>query len=328
MSNKGKVRAWLELVRLPNLLTAPGDPIAGLLFAGAGMEMCLSDLILPARILHTMLLVALPSLLLYAGGLIYNDLCDLEKDRQRRPGRPLPSGTVSPGAARAAAVILMLAGLAVAGWLSFTRGAGWYSFGVAMGLFVCVIFYNCCARRIPGMGAMVMGLCRGLSFFFGATFMLFFDRRFGRDVIQSLNPNILAIAAMACAWALYIATVTNLASRETEKGTSPLGRWLPAAVLSVWTVSLFLHKGGNMETAWYCFGTYGIAFLCALGAAFRLGTDSSPEKVMDCISLLIRNILLLQAAVCFTPPAGMIPAMTLLALWFIHAGLSRTFAAT
>jgi len=46
-----------------------------------------------------------------AGGNIFNDLHDLEIDRINRPGRPLPSGQVTPGAAGILAATLFSAGL-------------------------------------------------------------------------------------------------------------------------------------------------------------------------------------------------------------------------
>jgi geranylgeranylglycerol-phosphate geranylgeranyltransferase len=46
-----------------------------------------------------------------AGGNVFNDLCDLEIDRINRPGRPLPSGKVTPEAAGILAASLFSTGL-------------------------------------------------------------------------------------------------------------------------------------------------------------------------------------------------------------------------
>jgi geranylgeranylglycerol-phosphate geranylgeranyltransferase len=46
-----------------------------------------------------------------SGGNIYNDLCDLAIDRINRPGRPLPSGRVTPREAGILAAVLFSAGL-------------------------------------------------------------------------------------------------------------------------------------------------------------------------------------------------------------------------
>ena len=67
------VRTWLQLVRAPNLLTVPGDPLAGFLLATFGVLRAQAAFAVGA------------SLCLYAAGLLWNDLFDLEEDRRERP---------------------------------------------------------------------------------------------------------------------------------------------------------------------------------------------------------------------------------------------------
>src|SRR5690349_4677009 len=94
-----KARAWLQLFRAPNLLTVPGDPLAGFLIATGGN--------LDSRVA----IAVIASLCLYAAGLAMNDLADLTEDRRDRPNRPLASGAISKGAA--GLVTLMLIGNAL-----------------------------------------------------------------------------------------------------------------------------------------------------------------------------------------------------------------------
>ena len=82
-----KLRAWLQLFRVPNLFTVPGDPLAGFLIATGGH-------------LDTRALCAvLASLAIYAAGLAMNDLADFAEDKSERPKRPLPSGAIPRGTA-------------------------------------------------------------------------------------------------------------------------------------------------------------------------------------------------------------------------------------
>ena len=103
-----RLHAWLQLVRLPNLFTVPGDPLVGYVLALwtlHGPE--------PTPIsLGQALWVVLASVTLYAGGLISNDLFDLEEDRRDRPERPLPSGRVSVRSALVAAIVMFIGGIA------------------------------------------------------------------------------------------------------------------------------------------------------------------------------------------------------------------------
>ena len=75
------LRAWLQLLRAPNLLTVAGDPIVGFMLAGAFAE----HTVVPLRLIWA----GLASVLFYCAGLVHNDLCDLAEDRRDRPDRPL-----------------------------------------------------------------------------------------------------------------------------------------------------------------------------------------------------------------------------------------------
>ena len=74
-----------ELVRLPAVLSVPGDVLVGAAASGQ-----------VGRVGRTAGLVASSSCL-YLAGMALNDYADREIDAVERPGRPIPSGRVSPG---------------------------------------------------------------------------------------------------------------------------------------------------------------------------------------------------------------------------------------
>ena len=78
-----QTKAFLRLIRLPNVFTAACNSLAGALVAGVGFDRW------PALIM-----LALSSMCIYAAGILWNDLFDLEEDRRERPTRPLPSGQI------------------------------------------------------------------------------------------------------------------------------------------------------------------------------------------------------------------------------------------
>ena len=91
-----------ELVRLPAVLTVPGDVLLGAAasgWPGGG-----------ARAVG----VSLGSSLQYLAGMALNDYADRETDAAERPGRPLPSGRVQPGFALGLGALLSAAGIAAA----------------------------------------------------------------------------------------------------------------------------------------------------------------------------------------------------------------------
>ena len=98
--------ALLQLIRLPNVLTAAADSLAGWLLGGGSLGEA-------ARWVP----LTVASMLLYAAGMALNDVFDTEIDRRERPGRPIPSGRFS----RVLAGWLGAAGLVLgplAAWLS------------------------------------------------------------------------------------------------------------------------------------------------------------------------------------------------------------------
>ena len=145
------LHTWLRLFRAPNLFTVPGDPLAGYLLASGG------------AVSGRVFLGIGASLCLYAGGLLLNDLCDLEVDRRERPNRPLPGGDMGVGTVRLAAFLLGVAGLGCC------AAAGAATAAVGVGLLLCVVLYDAGVKNFALIGPVNMGLCRGLSVLAGST---------------------------------------------------------------------------------------------------------------------------------------------------------------
>src|SRR5918996_487347 len=90
------------LVRLPAVLSVPGDGWLGAAAAGAPRG-------------RKNLVLAGASACLYLSGMALNDWADREVDARERPGRPIPSGRVTPAFALALAAGLSAGGVVLAG---------------------------------------------------------------------------------------------------------------------------------------------------------------------------------------------------------------------
>jgi len=77
-----RLRTLLVLGRVSNLPTVWSNSLAGWWLSGQGNFWKLPFLFLGVSALYT-------------GGMFLNDAFDAEFDRQRRPGRPIPSGAIS-----------------------------------------------------------------------------------------------------------------------------------------------------------------------------------------------------------------------------------------
>ncbi len=122
-----QIRSWLQLLRVPNFPSVPGDALAGFALASLGQDSVSWWRVLP---------VVGCSLLLYAAGMIWNDCADFEEDLQHRPQRPLPSGNVDRKTAFVVGVVLAVAGV------TLTLFSGLWAFVVALVLLGLVVSYD------------------------------------------------------------------------------------------------------------------------------------------------------------------------------------------
>lgn len=290
------VKTWLQLLRAPNLFTVPGDPLAGFLLASGGA-------------LHPAVLAAIAaSLALYCAGLLLNDLCDLEEDRAERPNRPLPSGAASPRAVRVVAIALFVFGNAIALCL------GTRALFVALGITAAVVAYDTFAKRIPVLGPLVMGLCRGLSLLLGAT------------AASDASGGFVFMAAGVVT--LYIASVTHLARYETHTSAPIWARVLPPVPLAIGLAVI----AGQGAAGWRypAPATFALALAFVLLEVRRL-LRQPPPPLPPVIGSLIRVLLLIQCAFCLVrkpTPLAFLCAITLLALWPVSRAVSRRFYAS
>ena len=307
MNESDAYTPWLRLIRLPNLLTVPGDPVAGFLLVSLGAPF------LPSAPL-ALAAAAGAALCLYVFGLILNDLMDLETDARERPDRPLPAGEISVPQARMAAIAMALSGLNLA------LVAGRPALFAAAALAGQIVLYNAGLKRVPVVGLVAMGLCRGLSLLLGAA---------------AAQPGALAPTAAhaplfiaAAGLTLYVIGFSAVAKRETEADQQPgPARWLPFLALLLALPVLI----GTLSAQKRCdaFTPTVFVFLMAMtlmrswllgGLLYRL------QPVPATVGGHIRNLLMLQACLCAAAgPRGLMPAALFVLLSFAFKRLAARF---
>lgn len=143
----------LQLIRLPNVITAAADSLAGWLLVGGALAEVSGWLPLAGA-----------SMCLYAAGMALNDFFDLDVDRRERPKRPLPSGRVSPKTAAA----IGWAGLTLGLVLALVAGAGGLSSTLIVGVLLAaaILSYDA-GLKDTFLGPWAMGSCRALNMLLG-----------------------------------------------------------------------------------------------------------------------------------------------------------------
>ena len=182
------IRPWLQLIRLPNVVTAAADSIAGCLLATGSL----------AEPRHWLPL-ALSSMTLYASGTALNDVFDFEIDRAERPNRPLPSGQIARVNAAWIGGLGLALGPALA-WLSGSSASGI----VAVVLAISILGYDAGLKH-TWLGPVFMGACRGLNLLLGMS------------CIPTLAGPIGWFTAGV--YGLYVAGITVVSRSETSGGS-------------------------------------------------------------------------------------------------------------
>ncbi len=150
-----KLRAYVQLFRLPNVFTALADVLMGFLFTHD-----------PERWpINAAVPLLICSALLYTAGMTLNDVFDIEVDRGERPHRPLPSGRISLTWARWIGVEMLLLGMAIGVAQSFWF-RDWRCGAVSIALAAMVVLYNRVLKKTP-VGPVGMGACRFLNVLLG-----------------------------------------------------------------------------------------------------------------------------------------------------------------
>ncbi|GAA5123819.1 SCO3242 family prenyltransferase [Haloechinothrix salitolerans] len=201
VSRSGKLRDAVELVRLPAVLTIPGDSLAG--GAAAGWPYGKRGWAMPAA-----------SACFYLAGMALNDYADRELDAVERPERPIPSGRVRPGEALALASGLTGAGLGIAAAVG-----GRAALRVAVPVAAAAWTYDLVAKDTPA-GPAVMATARGLDVLLGAG---------GRPRRAALP---------ACAVAGHTLGVTTLSRGEVHGGSRRTGLAALATTASAATAAV------------------------------------------------------------------------------------------
>jgi len=154
------LKAWAQLVRVPNTLTSCADVLAGMCIAGGTTH---------SFVQHPLAAVvgASASILLYWSGMALNDVFDIEEDRQaNRPG-PIVSGKIDWRTARNAGVAMMLlGGLASVIAYACMPPVAWQPvlipIAVAILLAFSILAYDGPLKKTI-LAPAVMGLCRALN---------------------------------------------------------------------------------------------------------------------------------------------------------------------
>ncbi len=149
------MKAFFQIIRAPILFSSATNVVSGFIlmtFVDNGFSRPQWDKLLVLIVL---------SVLLYSSGAIFNDCVDADRDSRVRPERPIPSGAISLEVAYALGLSFMLVAVLLAMFLGMATAQ------LAALLVASIWLYNGVTKRQMILGALTMGLCRGLNMMLG-----------------------------------------------------------------------------------------------------------------------------------------------------------------
>jgi 4-hydroxybenzoate polyprenyltransferase len=317
-SRSSRVRAYLELLRVPNLFTAAADVMMGFLFVQVSTGKP-EEWELRGTDAYLLGVLVVSSVLLYAAGVVLNDVYDVEADRRTRSRRPIPSGRVSLRAARWLGWELLFFGAALP-WIIALPLGQYRAALVSSALAACIVFYDTILKRTP-LGPAAMGACRMLNVLLGMSVLA-----------GPFRPEHWLVAGGI---GVYVAGLTWLARHEDE--TSP--RWSLAAATGVMlsgvamlgllpevvTDTPLITQLADSSRQWHL----GMAMIGAIigWRCVWAVIEPVPYRVQVVVTHGIMSLVILDAFVCYAA-RGVTWAVVILVLLIPALTLGRWIRAT
>ena len=288
----GALRANLQLMRPANMVTSAADSLAG--YAASGMAPGLP-----------LACLAVASLGLYGGGIVFNDILDRRLDAAERPERPLPSGRASLAGAIALGISLLAVGIL----LGFTVS-------VRSGILACLIaggalLYDAKAKHHPLFGPATLGLCRAMNFLLGLS----------ASPAPAGSKWLLGLL-----WLAYIFAITAISAGEVHGGSRRTG--LLAIVLissvAIGLGALAANSGSNALPA----ALLLLLLLVRVGPPFwRAYRRPEPMHIRAAVRSGVLSLVVLDSSVA-AGFGGYGYGLAVLALLLLASPLARLFPVT
>ena len=317
-----QLRAWAQLVRIPNTLTACADVLAGFtLAAGAWFQF--------SGIVPSLVAAALSSICLYWAGMVLNDVNDLAADTAQRRNGPLVSGLIAVGTARKAGWALLLLGIALVSGSAYllpttdTSSPYWIVIATTTVLAIAIVAYDSWLKATP-IGPILMGLCRGLNLLVGVSL--------GACIQSQIDLDWSSICLATVGHVFFVTGITLAARREglLQQSSGRLAWGWGISVIGVSAIafcSWWSDRSLRLEPhSWFPI-LVGLLALPWLRRAVVSIQSPGVRTLVPAIKQAILSIIFLDAAMALQF-GGDLPGMIVCGLAIPTLALSRVFRVT
>tara|TARA_R110002049_G_scaffold263561_3_gene439762 strand:+ start:2654 stop:3553 length:900 start_codon:yes stop_codon:yes gene_type:complete len=295
------LKGYLGLMRPANLPTAAADIFAGMAIAGIFADFSVTNF--SFLFTQNSIVLVLSSVLLYAGGVVLNDVFDVELDKIERPERAIPSGLISLKSAIIFGSILLLMGIVSA------FAVGNLSGGIAVLLAVFILSYDYYAKHKLVLGPINMGVCRGLNLLLGISIL---------GTIHSMEFTIIPV--------IYIAAITLISKGEVHgdnKKHIVFAGILYALVLGL-IAGFIVFKTENILQTLPFLALLAFLIFRPLRNAYK---DNSPQNIKKAVMGGVLSLIILDATIA-VGFSHFFMGILIIMLLPLSLFLSRRFAVT
>lgn len=261
---KAKIRAFIELIRPANVITALTDILAGMSIVG---------FLFHVSEISSALFLGISSMCLYAGGIVFNDLFDYDLDKVERPERALPSGRILKFEAILGGILFLSTGIFCS--FCYSKLSGF----IAVIITISALFYDWKGKHMPIFGPINMGLCRAFNLALGMSVSETVIFTYGYIVLIPL---------------IYIAAITLVSRGEVHGGTpKPLLFALFLFLLVHTCQAYFAYIFGHIYLALPIIVTHFYLIIDKLSMAIKNPVGSNIGKT---VKIGVLTLILMNAA--------------------------------
>lgn len=284
-------------MRPANIVTSVADILAGIAISGVLID----NGSLPW---YAIVFLCLSTACLYGGGIVFNDVFDVELDKIERPERAIPSGVISLKNATVLGSSLMVTGIALASLASITSGL------LAFAVCFFALLYNKIGKHHPFFGPLSMGICRGLNLLLGL----------------SIVPEMLYQQCFIAIFpVIYIFSIT-MTSRGEVHGGNTKNLYLAAILYAIVIGAIAWFAFINERLLWSLLFLLPFAWMI-FKPLFKAIKNPIGKNIGGAVKAGVISLILMDAAWAVTFDALLL-AFVIAALLPISMWLSKLFAVT
>lgn len=300
-----KLKAYLQLTRPANIITAIADIWAGFAVSGAAALLVSQNTETENTYIFPLIWLSLSTIGLYGGGVAFNDVFDAKLDAVERPERPIPSGKVKQSHAAWMAALLILLGILAAFQVNL-----WSGF-IALAVGLLAVLYDAWGKHQAIFGPINMGLCRAGNLLLGIS------------VIPELLPDFWALGLIPLA---YVSAITMISRGEVHgKNKNALIGGLGIYILIIASLFFIAFMEGNAGWMVIPFvGLFAYMILPPLIKAMRL---QQPQLIGKSVKAAVISLIILNASLA-SSFSGWWVGLCILILLPISLRLAKIFAVT